>query len=1190
MDKNAIKKFAVDARKKLMNSCRDRAAYLGIYQDHVEEPEVVADGIQRFSQKSGQYVTISGEQIAWRESLLRRVAEVGFDQVIEETAYSWFNRLIAIRFMEVNGYLPIRVLSSEMPGKVEPDVFSELPDVDFGVKGWKPFSAEEVAEIARLLEQNAVDALFRLVFLKQCDALQRLLPGFVKRTEDSMKLLLNLSFANPDGVVRRLVSDIPEEDFREAVEIIGWLYQYYNSELKDETFAALKKNVKISKERIPAATQLFTPDWIVRYMVENSLGRLWLDGHPQDAVLKENWRYYLEEAEQEPEVQAELAKIRADAGQLTPEDITVLDPCMGSGHILVYAFEVLMDIYRRAGYQERDAARLIVERNLYGLDIDDRAGQLAYFAVMMKARKYNRRILSDGVSTHLASIAESNIIPQEVVDLVADGDTEIAADLAYLVMTFHDAKEYGSILSVQKIDFARLRERLDAVMRSRQATLISFGEELARLRQVVKQAEILAGKYDVVVTNPPYMGSKGMNLKLAEFVKRQYSDSKADLFAVFIDQCKNMTELTGCLAMITQHSWMFLSSFEKLRENLLHIDIQNMIHLGPRAFEEIGGEVVQTTSFVMRNRQIPKYKGTFCRLIEPTSQLEKEKMFLSGENRYAATQDNFSKIPGSPIAYWVSQSLIHAFETGTPLRLLAEPKQGLATGNNDLFLKLWTEVNIYSIGFACRSREEAKKSLLVWFPCNKGGSFRKWFGNNGHVVNWNNDGIDIRNYKDSYGKLKSRPQNIGYYFKKGITWSTLAGSQFSMRYSPQGHLFETKGSVCFFNDDISLYLILGLVNSNTTGEFLKILSPTLDFHEGPIGNIPVFDLKCFKDQVIVLVKSNIELSKTDWDSFETSWDFQKHPFLTHKGATIEESFQNWQAFTEHQFNQLKANEEELNRIFIDIYGLADELTPEVEDKDVTIRKADRSRDVKSFLSYAVGCMFGRYSLDQSGLAYAGGTWDASKYHTFLPDEDNIIPVTDTEYFNDDIVAKFIRFLKLTFGEDHLEENLTYLADALGTKGDTPRERIRTYFMDDFYKDHCKIYQKRPIYWLFDSGKAKGFKALIYLHRYNADTVGRVRTDYLHRLQAALEDGISRAETVIQNGNPAEQRKALKEKEKLTKQLIETRTYDMAIATIAHKRITLDLDDGVAVNYEKFQNIPVKFEGLAEQKINLLGKI
>ena len=1174
MDKKAIKTFAVDARKKLMNGCRDRAAWLGIYPDRIEEPEIVADGIQRFSQKSGQYVTISGVQIAWRESLLRRVAEVGFDQVMEETAYSWFNRLIAIRFMEVNGYLPVRVLSSEIEGKIEPDLFSELPDVDFGVKGWKPFSAEEVADIALLQEKNAVDDLFRLVFLKQCDALQQLLPGFVKRTEDYMQLLLNLSFANPDGVVRQLISDIPEEDFREAVEIVGWLYQYYNAELKDETFAALKKNVKISKERIPAATQLFTPDWIVRYMVENSLGRLWLDGHPQDAVLKENWRYYLEEAEQEPEVEAELAKIRADAARLTPEDITVLDPCMGSGHILVYAFEVLMDIYRRAGYQERDAARLIVERNLYGLDIDGRAGQIAYFAVLMKARKYNRRILSEGVSTHLASIAESNIIPQEVVDLVADGDAEVAADLAYLILTFHDAKEYGSILSVRRMNFSRLQERLDAVMRSRQATLVSFGAELVRLRQVLEQAEILAGKYDVVVTNPPYLGSGGMNQNLSTFVKAQYPNTKSDMSAVCMEKALSLCNPGRYVAMINIPVWMFLSSYEKLREKIIdHHTLCNMIHFGRGVF----GSDFGTTAFVLSKTHVSSYHGVYRRLFEKQGAVDsldtKEKWFFEGKGHFIATQDNFSKIPGSPVAYWVNERFIETFDNGEILGNISTVSEGIKTGDNKKYLRLWHEVNLplFSLAHA--------DSGYKWYPHHKGGDFRKWYGNRDWVINWEMDGYEIKNSENS--GLQGKPM----YFKKICGWSKISIKGNSFRIYDGNFLYDS-GAPAISNKE--LLFTTAFFNTKLGAYYLSVISPTINLQVGDVKSLPLIITK--KGDVDALVKWCVNISKTDWDSFETSWDFVKHPFFTHKGATIKNSFQNWETFTGQQFSQLKANEEELNRIFIDIYGLQDELTPEVEDKDITIRKADRTRDVKSFISYAVGCMFGRYSLDTPGLAYAGGDWDPGKYHTFPPDEDNIIPITDTEYFNDDIVAKFIRFLKLTFGEHHLEDNLTFIAEALGTKGDSPRERIRSYFMSNFYTDHCKIYQKRPIYWLFDSGKQNGFKALIYLHRYDPDTVGRVRTDYLHKLQAALEDGISRAETILQNGSPAEQRKALKEKEKLTKQLTETRTYDMAIAAIAHKRIALDLDDGVAVNYEKFQNIPVKFEGLAEQKINLLGKI
>lgn len=1188
MDKRAIESFAVSARKKLIGSCKDKAALLGIHPDRIYEPEIISDGILKFTQKSGQFVTISGSEIEWRNSLLRRISEVGYNQVMEETAYSWFNRLIAIRFMEVNGFLPLRVLSSESEGKVEPDIVTEAPYVSFGLKETYSFTQDELKFISDCRMQNKTDDLFKMLLIKQSDALQILLPGFVRKTEDYMKLLLNFSFSNPDGVVRRLVTDISEDDFREAVEIIGWLYQYYNSELKDETFAGLKKNVKITKETLPAATQLFTPDWIVRYMVENSLGRLWLEGHPRDSALRENWKYYLDEAEQEPSVAAELTKIREGFSKLKPEEITFIDPCMGSGHILVYAFEVLMDIYRMAGYQERDAARLIVEKNLYGLDIDDRAGQLAYFAVMMKARKYNRRILSEGVTTHLISIPESNIIPDDLIALAAGKDRGLAEDFGYLIEKFKDAKEYGSILKVKELNFAKLRGCVDNLLNSRQQTFHSYNDELHRLRRIIDVAEILSKKYDVVCTNPPYMGGNSMNAKLSLFLKENYLDTKSDLFAVFIERCTEFTKDDKYEAMITQHAWMFLLGYEALRRKMLQIDTVNMAHLGPRAFEEIGGEIVQTTAFVRINRSVENYKAAYFRLIEPKTQQGKEEMFLSGCNRYDAAQNNFSKIPGSPIAYWLSNNMFEIFRNSKQLSEIAKPRQGLATSDNNRFLRFWHEIDLADIGFGITGIDDQNQYNYKWFPCTKGGSFRRWYGNNFYVINWEDDGKEIKEYAAFLYKSYTRTiKNIPLYFHKGLTWSTISSGLFSLRYVPTGFIFETKGAMCFV-DDLYMMGVLALYNTKVIQSFLQVISPTLDYHEGSLGRTPII-LESSED-IDNLAKECVSLSKTDWDSFETSWDFVKHPFLVHKGATLEESFENWKKSAEERFYRLKENEEELNRIFIDIYGLGDELTPEVEEKDVTVRKADLTRDVKSFISYAVGCMLGRYSPDKDGLVFAGGEWNPQNYASFPADEDGIIPITDKEYFSDDITAGYIGFLKVCFGKEHLEENIDFTAKALGNKGDSSRAIIRNYFLNDFYKDHCKIYQKKPIYWLFDSGKENGFKALIYLHRYTPDTLGRVRIDYLHQLQKKYEDEMETEKYMRDNGSVAEKKKANIELVNLEKQLLETRNYDQALGHMASQRISIDLDDGVAVNYAKFQNIVVKQEGLAEKKINLLGDI
>ena len=1206
MNKTAIKNFAIWARNKLIADVSYDARLIGITEDGIAKPLPQSfGGTQFFDIGTAEPYSISGEAVRQRDKLIEVIQQkekdtdykTAYQYVIEEVAYTWFNRLIAIRFMEVNDYLPshIRVLSSES-GKLEPDLVTTPFDAEL------PFTAEEEAQIFQLKQDNKLDEVFRILFLKQCNALNEILPALFEKTKNYTELLLSLSVIDLDGVVYHLIHDIPEDDFNiergGQVEIIGWLYQYYNTEPKAAAFA---KNGKITKEEIPAVTQLFTPDWIVRYMVENSLGRLWVEGHPE-CDLKENWKYYLEEAQQEPEVQAKLSEIRKEYAALNPEDIKLIDPCMGSGHILVYAFDVLMQIYESAGYSQRDAAKSILEHNIYGLDIDDRAYQLAYFAVMMKARQYNRRILNGENTCHVYAIQESNSINRAHLKYFGAGMDDIEKNAAKMQLeglldTLTDAKEYGSILNVESYNWNLLRRFVAAEDTDGQISMDSVGVEdtAEQLNRLIDIGETMARKYWVTCTNPPYAGTSNLSANVNNFVKKNYPDSKADLFAVFIERCRAMTADNGYQAMITQHSWMFLSSFEKLREKMMLTETVNMAHLGARAFEEIGGEVVQTTAFVRCVNHIDDYKGTYCRLIEPTSQQGKEEMFLAGENRYTANQDDFGKIPGGAIAYWTSDAMLKAFSNQI-LYDVARPRQGMATTNNDLFLRLWSEVSFKKMGLGCTSQEEALETKKKWFPVTKGGAFRRWYGNFDYVVNYENSGKTICDYIDTTPgvKVKSngRVINRDLYFHKGMTWSTIASGPFGMRYVPNGFIFETKGSMCFTSDDLLDY-ILGLYNSPVIQCFLQMVSPTLDYHEGPLGKTPVLIKK--NEQINQLVEENVKSSKTDWDSFENSWDFKKHP-LFRNVSTITKAFNQWQTECDDRFNQLKANEEELNRIFIDIYGLQDELTPEVEDKDVTVRKADLQRDIKSLLSYAVGCMFGRYSLDVEGLAYAGGEWDSSKYQSYIPDADNVIPITDEEYLDDDIVSRLCAWLKAVYGADTLEENLDYIAKALGNKGSTSREIIRNYFLNDFFKDHCQTYSvtgsgKRPIYWLFDSGKQNGFKALVYLHRYTPDTIGNLRIDYLHKMQRVYESEINRMQDMMDHsGNAREVAAAGKRKDKLAKQLKECREYDEKISHLALSRIELDLDDGVKVNYRKLQTAQDGkfYEVLADSK-NIMVK-
>ena len=1207
MNKTAIKNFAIWARNKLIADVSYDARLIGITEDGIAKPLPQSfGGTQFFDIGTAEPYSISGEAVRQRDKLIEVIQQkekdtdykTAYQYVIEEVAYTWFNRLIAIRFMEVNDYLPshIRVLSSES-GKLEPDLVTTPFDAEL------PFTAEEEAQIFQLKQDNKLDEAFRILFLKQCNALNEILPALFEKTKNYTELLLSLSVIDQDGVVYHLIHDIPEDDFNiergGQVEIIGWLYQYYNTEPKAAAFA---KNGKITKEEIPAVTQLFTPDWIVRYMVENSLGRLWVEGHPE-CDLKENWKYYLEEAQQEPEVQAKLAEIRKEYAALNPEDIKLIDPCMGSGHILVYAFDVLMQIYESVGYSQRDAAKSILEHNIYGLDIDDRAYQLAYFAVMMKARQYNRRILNGENTCHVYAIQESNSINRAHLKYFGAGMDDIEKNAAKMQLeglldTLTDAKEYGSILNMESYNWDLLRRFVAAEDTDGQISMDSVGVEdtAEQLNRLIDIGETMARKYWVTCTNPPYAGTSNLSAKVNNFVKKNYPDSKADLFAVFIERCRQMTVNNGFQAMITQHSWMFLSSFEKLREKMMLTETVNMAHLGARAFEEIGGEVVQTTAFVRCINHVTGYKGTYCRLIEPTSQQGKEEMFLAGQNRYTANQDDFAKIPGSPVAYWVSKKFYFAFEHGNLLENIAHPKKGLATTDNGRFLRLWQEISEDTFGIGFKTAKAAWDSEKKWFPINKGGEYRRWYGNKEYVVNWQCDGKEMKEAivkRYNGGSYTKEIRSESRYFQNSITWSALTAGTSSFRWSDYGALFDSAGSSMFPEKDWK-YLI-ALLNTKVVNQILCVINPTLNYGAGSIANIPVVFDELYSQNIEQIAEENVELSKTEWNSFEASWDFKKHPLLCNV-ATISEAFTRWQKECDDRFNRLKSNEEELNRIFIDIYGLHDELTPEVEDKDVTVRKADLQRDIKSLLSYAVGCMFGRYSLDVEGLAYAGGEWDSSKYQSYIPDADNVIPITDEEYLDDDIVSRLCAWLKAVYGADTLEENLDYIAKALGNKGSTSREIIRNYFLNDFFKDHCQTYSvtgsgKRPIYWLFDSGKQNGFKALVYLHRYTPDTIGNLRIDYLHKMQRVYESEINRMQDMMDHSdNAREVAAASKRKDKLAKQLKECREYDEKISHLALSRIELDLDDGVKVNYRKLQTAQDGkfYEVLADSK-NIMVK-
>ena len=1218
MNKTAIKNFAIWARNKLIADVSYAARLIGVTEDGIAKPLPQSFGdTQFFDIGTAEPYSISGEAVRQRDKLIEVIRQkekdtdykTAYRYVMEEVAYTWFNRLIAIRFMEVNDYLPshIRVLSSES-GKLEPDLVTTPFDAEL------PFTAEEEAQIFRLKQDNRLDEVFRILFLKQCNALNAILPALFETTKNYTELLLSLSVIDRDGVVYHLIHDIPEADFNieqgGQVEIIGWLYQYYNTEPKAAAFA---KNGKITKEEIPAVTQLFTPDWIVRYMVENSLGRLWVEGHP-DCGLKENWKYYLEEAEQEKEVRAKLAEIRREYAALNPEDIKLIDPCMGSGHILVYAFDVLLQIYESAGYSERDAAKSILEHNLYGLDIDDRAYQLAYFAVMMKARQYNRRILNGENTCHVYAIQESNSINRAHLKYFGAGMDDIKKNAAKMQLeglldTLTDAKEYGSILNVESYNWDLLRRFVAAEDTAGQISMDSVGVEdtAEQLNRLIDIGETIARKYWVTCTNPPYAGTSNLSANVNNFVKKNYPDSKADLFAVFIERCRQMTVNNGFQAMITQHAWMFLSSFEKLREKMMLTETVNMAHLGARAFEKIGGEVVQTTAFVRCANHVDGYKGTYCRLIEPTSQQGKEDMFLAGQNRYTANQDDFAKIPGAPVAYWWNDFSIFNLDK---IEKYCESAGRNKTHNNELYVRNWWEVD----------------DTNRWQPYANGGAFRRWAGNDYDVVDWSETA------KESYASHGGL-YNQKYTGKRGVCWNLITSYKNGFRLKHETHHYSSGAPTIIAREKNYDYLILAFLNSVVATELISMMNPTLNTTVNDVLGLPLsFDRQ---DVVEQLSESSVKKSQSDWDSYETSWDFKWNPLVS--GNSLSAAYAAWKQECEDRFQQLKKNEEELNRIFIDIYGLQDELTPDVADKDITVHRLFDSKDdvpesmkgsnyvrtmrdeIGSLISYAVGCMFGRYSIYKDGLLFAGepyslqafadklndcpGTISADELERayrneglvvdemFFPDADNVIPITDEEYLDDDIVGRLCDWLKAVYGEDTLEENLDFIAKALGNKGKTSREIIRNYFLKDFFADHCKIYQKRPIYWLFDSGKQNGFKALVYLHRYTPDTIGNLRIDYLHKMQRVYESEINRMQDMMDHSeNAREVAAASKRKDKLAKQLKECREYDEKISHLALSRIELDLDDGVKVNYRKLQTAQDGkfYEVLADSK-NIMAK-
>ncbi|QEM98436.1 BREX-1 system adenine-specific DNA-methyltransferase PglX [Lacticaseibacillus paracasei] len=1200
MDKKAIKTFAIQARRSLIESIKLKLENLGITKDGVaEKMSQSTNEIEYYGDKG---LSITGQDIRRRRELVARLKGMAKQEewsdaltdLIEEVAYTWFNRIIAIRFMEVNEYLPsgVRVLSSETKLKV-PDILREAFEIEDDLGGYSVDEHEIIQKALDTEDPTDMDAAYVILFTKQANALNQYLPELFEKTDDFMQLLFTPSYSS--GVIKDLVDDIKEDDFDVdkggQVEIIGWLYQYYNTEPKDVAVASPKSH-KFRAPEIASATQIFTPDWIVKYMVQNSLGKYWVqvlrargDDRPEHQIADSyGWQYYMVDADQSDEARLEIKSLNVSLEKTKIQDIQFLDPAMGSGHILVYAYELLMDIYKSEGFSQREAALSIIQNNLYGMDIDERAFQLAYFAVMMCFRKYNRRALDQGVTTKLHFF--NLILPTTgQLDLVKNtGSIQTFKVLKSVVNSFQHATETGSLTRLDQQQRTALKQILDDLSK-KEVPMYLHGliQSLTKVQQI---ANILESRWDVIVTNPPYMGSARMNKYLSNYVDKAYREGKSDLFSAFMERFYNQVKPEGYCAMVTMQSWMFLKSFETLRIKFLNQHtISNLMHME----NGVMGIAFGTAVTVARGKRIGGFVGTYHQIKTQDAVNKVPSALPIAGNRFNRTkQTNFEKIPGSPLAYWASQNLLEIFEKGQPLSSLVEAKHGMTTTDNKRFLRQWFELEYSRINFTEDSEMGALRSGAKWFPYNKGGAYRKWYGNYDYVVNFAENGREIKaNALKRYPYLKTPGiivPNSNYYFREAITWSDITSGSFSMRLRVSGSIFGTVGLQAFprtSHDDI--YSIMAFGNSKVFNYLLDAINPTLHAVIGNVNVIPTLTIpSSLKSIVHEKSKQNVLLSTVDWNDMESSWSYMIDPTMQkqvniaehHRNWTVEAAFKQWQKEADDRFDQLKANEEELNRIFIDLYGLQDELSPEEEDKDVSVRRADLPRDIKAFISYFVGCVFGRYSIDTPGLAYAGGDWDASKYKTFIPNEDDVILLTDDDYFGDnrDVMNRFKEFLTTTFGSENLNENLEFIADALGKRGDSSEEKIRAYLRDDFFKkDHLSTYQKRPIYWEFNSGRNGGFKALMYLHRYDRNTVAMIRTKYLHPLQEAYERKLVQLKKFEENEQQTRQKNKYKKQiTTITKELDELIKYDEKLQHVANLHIDLDLDDGVLVNHAKAQ--------------------
>lgn len=1192
MNTNHIKRYAPQARQDFIRAVGKRLNQFGIdYKNKtlsITEP-VISGSMMQIGVNSFDVALAPA-----RKRLVQRAEQLGFEQLVEQVAYTWFNRFCALRFMELKpDYLEhgFRVLS-------HPTQANSFEILDHAQDVADSLGLDRAQIVELKLAGNQDEALYRQLVLGQCHQLHQAMPFLFEALDDETELLLPDNLIRTDSILRGLVDDIPEEDWQQ-VEVIGWLYQFYITERHDEVIGKVVKS-----EDIPAATQLFTPNWIVKYLVQNSVGRQWLMTYP-DSALKAQMDYYIAPAEQEPSVEAALAAITPTS--LEPEAIKVIDPACGSGHILVEAYDLLKAIYEERGYRSRDIPKLILENNLYGLDIDDRAAQLAGFALMMKAREDDRRIFTRDIQLNVLALQSTqglelpelwrklnlnNTSKRGVTDSLFDEAEPHLVDrvdgaefnaLQSVLTLFEHAKTFGSLIQVPA-EHANVLLALKTQLQS----LLVQGDNYQRfaaktLLPFVQQAWVLAQKYDAVIANPPYMGGKGMNPELKVFAQKHFPDSKSDLFAMFMERAFGLLTDHGYNAQVNMQSWMFLSSYQTMRENLLdkHTFI-TMAHLGARAFGQISGEVVQTTAFILAKKPIPTYRPTFFRLIEGNEE-QKQSALLSGQNRFDTTvQEDFKKISGSPVAYWVSDKVRSIFTNSPVLSEVADARQGMATGDNDRFLRLWHEINHNLIGFSKDSRSHAQQSGKKWFPYNKGGEFRKWYGNQNFVIAFDSE---------NYALLKNMGNHCpseNYYFCPSVSWSKVTSGFFSMRYFPAGFIFADAGMSIFCKDSKQLMNILGVLNSQVSLVLISNLSPTLNFEAGTLSKFPL------NSEILDIKKTQqcIELAKTDWNNYETSWDFTENPLIRQKQPTLKAAFEQWQTQNCAAIVEMKRLEEENNRLFIDAYGLQDELSPDVLEAQITLGRADREKDIQRFISYAIGCMMGRYSLDADGLIYANAgnvDFDLARYQTFAADDDGIIPLTDQDWFKDDATNRFRDFVRTVWGEDNLQANLSFVAESLclgsltAKRGEQSMETIRRYLSNQFYKDHLQTYKKRPIYWLFSSGKQKAFEGLVYLHRYNDSTLPRMRTEYVTPLLGKYEAFADQLKKQLEDATTSEATRLKKDLTALEKKQTELRAFDDKLKHYADRRIKLDLDDGVKVNYGKFGDL------LAEVKAVTGGK-